>query len=321
MRITRKHFIRLTTIALVAIALGEIFARYYLGLGTPPLSITHPKIEYMFRPNQDVYRFGNRIIFNQYGMRSAPLAESKTDGEFRIMVFGDSVLNGGNQTDHAELATTILQEKLDETEQNVIVGNISAGSWGPGNWLAYVKEYGFFEADIVVLVISSHDYADNPTFDALNENTHPTKHPVSALVEGITRYLPRYLSQLNSRGETSESDKFVEMANEQQALTGLNDLKNFLELAKRHSINILVLQHWEKSEIERGFPRHGNHRIREVCESMGISSISLEPYFRQSIENGNNPYRDNIHPNQIGQKLIANALFENLPDTALQRTR
>ena len=163
------------------------------------------------------------------------------------------------------------------------------------------------------MVISSHDYADNPTFEVLNDNTHPTKKPVSALLEGITRYLPRYLP-LDTGGAVSESDRFTKKVDEQDVLKGLNDLKYFMELAKKSSISVLVFQHWEKEEIERGVPKHGNQRIREVCESIGISPISLEPYFRQSIENGNNPYRDNIHPNHIGQKLIANALFESLPN-------
>ena len=30
----------------LALAGGELFARFSLGLGTPPLSITHPPIEY-----------------------------------------------------------------------------------------------------------------------------------------------------------------------------------------------------------------------------------------------------------------------------------
>jgi hypothetical protein len=123
---------------------GEAFARYRLGLGTPPLSMTHPKIEYMYQPNQDVYRFGNHFIVNQYGMRSLPFPQKKQDqNEYRIMVFGDSVLNGGNLTDHQALATTLLADRLSqESSKKVIVGNISAGSWGPGNWLAYAQEYG-----------------------------------------------------------------------------------------------------------------------------------------------------------------------------------
>lgn len=317
---TRKAFIFFAFTTVIGITGGEIFARYHLGLGTPPLSITHPKIEYIFKPNQNVMRFGNHFIVNQYGMRTVSFDTHKTDDEFRVMVFGDSVLNGGAQTDHATLATTLLQNRLAEN-QKAVVGNISAGSWGPGNWLAYAKEYGFFDANIVVLVISSHDDADNPTFGALNESTHPIKSPVSALLEGVTRYLPRYLPQIDAGGATNESDRLEEMPSEKEVQRGLNDLTAFLELARKSAANVLVLQHWEKSEIELGTSKNGYQRIRQVCESIGVPCISLEPSFSQAIKNGNNPYRDNIHPNQIGQRLISDALFENLPITALQLTR
>ena len=293
------------------ISIGEIFARYFLGLGTPPLSISDPRIEYMFKPNQDVYRFGNHFITNQYGMRSEPFAKKKSSNELRIMVFGDSVVNGGNLTDHAKLATSILKEKLSKIlDKNIVVGNISAGSWGPGNWLAYAKEYGFFDADIIILVISSHDYIDNPTFQPLDKNTHPTKQPVSALLEGIERYLPRYFPQIPTKNIATENHQYVPEETEVQK--GLGDLKNFLELAKNNSNNVFVFQHYEKSEIEGGYPQIGNKLIKETCNQLGIIPISLEHYFRRSIKNRVNPYRDNIHPNKIGQKLIAEAILAKI---------
>ena len=293
------------------ISIGEIFARYYLGLGTPPLSISDPRIEYMFKPNQDVYRFGNHFITNQYGMRSEPFSKKKSSNELRIMVFGDSVVNGGNLTDHAKLATSILKEKLTKIlSKNVVVGNISAGSWGPGNWLAYTKEYGFFDADIIILVISSHDYIDNPTFQPLDKNTHPTKQPVSALLEGIERYLPRYLPQIPTKSIATENHQYI--PDETEVKKGLGDLKNFLELAKNNSNNVFVFQHYEKPEIEGGYPQIGNKLIKEICNQLGIIPISLEHYFRQSIEDGLNPYYDQIHPNNLGQKLIAEAIWTKI---------
>ena len=189
------------------ISIGEIFARYYLGLGTPPLSMSHPSIEYLFKPNQDLHRFGNHFLTNQYGMRSETFSRKKNNNECRVMVFGDSVVNGGNLTDHANLATTILKDKLSKIlDKNVVVGNISAGSWGPGNWLAYAQEYGFFDADIIVLVISSHDYIDNPTFQPLDKNTHPTTKPISAFIEGIERYVPRYFPKISKNQNITESN-------------------------------------------------------------------------------------------------------------------
>lgn len=312
-----QYFVWSIFILLFFILIGEFFCRYYLGLGTPPLSVVHPKIEYMCKPNQDLYRFGNYFITNEYGMRSESFCQKKKSNELRIMVFGDSVVNGGNLIDHSELATTILKNKLTEAVgKNVVVGNISAGSWGPGNWLAYAQEYGFFDADIVVLVVSSHDYADNPTFEPLNKNTHPTKNPVLALVEGIERYLPRYLPKISNNIDLTYTDTFLRMEMDQsigkEAERGLNDLGSFLKLAKDYSKTVFVFQHYEKNEIETGHALIGNKLIKEVCKQLQIIPISLEPYFGRLIEEGVNPYIDHIHPNSSGQQLIAEAILKNI---------
>ena len=320
--VQKKHLILRWIICsvVVAIVTGEIFARFYLGLGTPPLSIKHPTIEYMYKPNQDVYRFGNHFVVNQYGMRSAPFTRNKQKGEFRIMVFGDSVVNGGNLTDRSDLATSLIQKSLANSGyKQLIVGNISAGSWGPGNWLAYAKEYGFFDADIIVLVLSSHDYADNPTFAPLNPNTHPTEQPISALVEGIERYLPRYLPRSSSIPIVSENDHPSDSVDKAGGARGIADLKNFLMLAKQQSPIVLVFQHFEYLEIEKHTTSIGYQRIKEACEQLNISPISLEPYFRMSLESGVNPYRDNIHPNQIGQQIISTAIIVNLPSSTFKK--
>lgn len=91
----KRRLLRLGGIGICVIVLGELFARFYLGLGDPPLSVAHPTIEYMFKPNQDVYRFGNRQLYNRYGMRSPYFDREKSDDELRILVIGDSVVNGG----------------------------------------------------------------------------------------------------------------------------------------------------------------------------------------------------------------------------------
>jgi lysophospholipase L1-like esterase len=304
----KKYVISSFIVVFISTMVLEAFARYYLGLGTPYLFDVHPRIEYMLKKNQDVYRFGNHIIVNEYGMRSKPFkANNDKNNETRIMVFGDSVVNGGSLTDHSELATTILANEYKKPNGNTIVGNISAGSWGPGNWLAYAQEYGFFEADVVVLVISSHDYVDNPTYQTLNESTHPTVNPFSAFTEGLVRYLPRYLPNWFS------SKKVVGVLEDKDKDKGLKDLLSFLKLAQRNAVTVMVLQHWEKDEIARGYANAGNQAIKDICKTIGILPISLEPYFRQFIQNGGDPYRDDIHPNQMGQNLIAKAIIANMP--------
>ena len=110
----------------------------------------------------------------------------------------------------------------------------------------------------------------------------------------------------------AKTEQFVN--EDKEVKRGLNDLKKFLELAKNYSNTILVLQHYERSEIISGHPEVGNKLINQTCQKLGIVPISLEPYFRRSIEDGINPYRDNdeIHPNNVGQRLIADAILVKL---------
>jgi hypothetical protein len=325
--IRTKSQLAVRSIAAFAIAVlaGELFARYYLGLGTPPLYLEHPTIEYVYRPNQDVRRLGNRFLINAYGMRSESFPPHKRQGELRVMVFGDSVLNGGVLTDHAALATTLLAQKLKErTGREVTVGHISAGSWGPGNWLAYAREYGFFDADVIALVASSHDYGDNPTFAKLNELTHPTRRPVSALVEGMTRYLPRYLPSTDSNSASVDASGYAPTPTDEEARRALADLGSFLESAQQHAGAVIVFQHFEKRELGFTAPPAGYLRIKMLCDELGIAGISLAPVFKAALQRGLKPYRDNIHPTDLGQALLTHALMaELLPrvtSAAQQRT-
>ena len=52
------------------------------------------------------------------------------------------------------------------------------------------KRKGTYGADIIILVISSHDWLDNPTYESIKNNIHlPTKKPNFATEELITRYI------------------------------------------------------------------------------------------------------------------------------------
>jgi lysophospholipase L1-like esterase len=297
----------------VVLVCGEIFARFYLGLGDPPLTQTHPTIEYLFKPNQKVHPFHRLFQTNRYGMRSEDFPPQKLDPrELRIMVYGDSVVNGGNLTDQSRLATSILQRTLArELDRPVVVGNISAGSWGPPNELAYLKQYGFLDADVVVLVLSSSDYDDAPTFEPLDPLTHPTAAPISALWEGITRYLPRYLHGLsvNQSGVVPEAN---EVANKRDIDVSLSAERDFLEMAKAYSVNILVLQHWTASELRDRKALQGHTDIRRVAVEAVVPICDDSDRLRALLDRHLNPYRDDIHLNEDGQQVMAELLLDVL---------
>ena len=166
---------------------GELAARYIAGLGDPPLYMLDPEIEYLLVPNQKCRRFGHDYIVNKWSMRSGELAAQKVSGELRVMVIGDSIVNGGGKIDQSELATTLLAASLDRKGGSGVVGNISAGSWGPPNELAYAKKFGIFNADVVIIVLNSDDWDDVPGLEYIG-SAWPQKKPWCALQELLGVY-------------------------------------------------------------------------------------------------------------------------------------
>ena len=271
---------------------AEIGSRYWLGLGTPPLSVAHPSIEYMFAPNQDLYRFGNHQLYNEYGMRS--ISTDQITQPHRVIAFGDSVLNGGNLSDHSALATTLA------SDSETFYGNVSAGSWGPANMVAWIDEYGLLDAEVAIILISSHDLHDAPNFAPLNPNTHPTERPMSALVEGIERYAPRYLPRIRQSTETENASP---TPTETSTARSIYDFIDRMEIA---GIRLCAIQHKEKKELDSP-PTSDSQDIYDIFIDRGVPVLDFGTALRESRKN---PYTDNIHINDYGQELLAIYLRE-----------
>ena len=107
-----------------------------------PLYYASNKYEYMPCPNQSGIRFGNHYRYNSYSQRS----DEPDSTKLHVLGLGDSVLYGGTQTDQDSLATSLFTK-----DTGIQMLNISAGSWGPDNCAAYLKEYGLFNHNITSL--------------------------------------------------------------------------------------------------------------------------------------------------------------------------
>ena len=306
-RVSRRARWLIAAVLLVASLSGtELFCRFRLGLGTPTLSIADPEIEYLFAPNQHLRRFGNRVDYNAWSMRSDDFPVHKSQAnELRVMVFGDSVINGGTLTDQRDTATSTLQRQLGVVlGRPVVVGNISAGSWGPPNMLAYAQRFGLFQADFVVLVLSSHDYADAPTFEPVVgvSSDFPAQNPWCATWEAVTRYLPRYLPK--RAAQPSAAEPALQAANQKDIEAALGALGGLIRLAKQSGAKVLVAQHLETEELPPRRAKEGHAAIARVAHEMGIEAFDLEGQGDSSAL-----YRDTIHPNQAGQAHMAARLL------------
>jgi hypothetical protein len=300
---------------LVLIVVAEILARLGLGLGDPPLWQADPEIEYLPRPSQSCRRFGNRISYNAFCMRSRDFPRVKSDAtETRVLVVGDSIVNGGSRTDQEALATALLERRLAEAlDRPVVIGNISAASWGPPNVLAYFRRFGLFDADLVVIVVNSRDYADAPTFEPLDAR-RPQRRPLLAIQELFGKYVPRVVGR--GLGTRRRSETVLPAAVEACA----NALRDIARLVLDSGASVVVAQHLKRCELE-GEPEVGHHEIARVARELGIQPVQLGPGFAAALREGADPYRDGNHPNERGQRVIADLLFEPVSEALATRAR
>jgi hypothetical protein len=290
---------------------GEWVARHRLGLGKPPLYVADSLTEYHLKPNQNLRRFGNRIEVNAYSMRSRPLGAARPPDGPRVLVFGDSVVWGGSILDQNLIATEVLRHSVPAE-----VGNVAAPSWGPGNWLGWSRRFGFLQATDVVLVISSHDAADNPSREPFRgDGNHPLQPPVSALAEGLERYaLPRLGIRLSTPSGSKLDPPSAEPTSpaDPRVQRSLADLRAFLQLARASGAHVVVVQFANRQEAISGELQPGSRWINQLLRQEGIPSVQAGPIFR-----GCGPiaslYTDGIHPyTAAGQACLAKAIQQAL---------
>jgi hypothetical protein len=292
---TRLIYRNKLLIAVAILALGgisEIYLRYYWGFCNAILYNESDKFEYIAKPNQNRFRFRHHILYNKYSMRSDSL---KSSDKIRILGFGDSVLNGGVQIDQDFLATNIIEQNLENMDARCF--NISCGSWGPDNCFAYLKEYGDFNANLIFLVVSSHDSYDNMNFEKI-VNIHPnypSKQYKSAIYELFDRYaIPRIFDK------KMEGDHIV------KGTVFNSGFYSFYLFSKEKEIPFLIYLHPDKREMKEKKYNEQGDRIIRFCEEYSIPILQGIEYENETL------FRDEIHLNEQGQRILGNALLAEI---------
>lgn len=284
--------------AIIMIA-TELLLRTIWGLANAPLYYESGAYEYMTLPNQDGYRFGNHYHYNSFSQRSEEPDSIKTI----VLGLGDSVINGGVQIDQDNLATSLFSA---ETGMQML--NISAGSWGPDNCAAYLKEKGLFGAKAIFLLVSSHDAYDNMDFQKVVGlyHSYPNKQYLLALGELIGRYIwPRTIRLLLSGGQNDDPDK--------QVLNGIGIRKNgklfnpgFAQLknmADSANIKFIICLHPDQEELTTKKYNEQGQKIIKWCETNRVQLINeLNEGITKEM------YRDGIHTNVKGQRFEADLM-------------
>ena len=293
---------------------AELFCRFGIGLGDPPLYQADAKMEYMLQPSKTYSRFHNRFSVNGYGMRADDFPPQKSGpDELRVMVVGDSIVYGGVRIDQRDIDTEILKRDLQaEFGRPVVVGNASAKSWGPPNELAYLQRYGTLDADVVILELSSHDYADAPTFVPVVgiSADYPDKRPPFALADLFETYLlPRYLHI----GQTPDGiDKtMINTSQSEHDISECRDAeRDFFRLARSEKAKVALVQHLTSPELTGSNYQTGYFANQAVAREENVPYVDDAADLRAKLNAGQDPFfsGDPLHLNRTGQPILARAL-------------
>lgn len=274
------------------------------GFCSAPLYYNDIYTGYSLVPNQNVMRFGNNYQTNEYSMRSEPLG----DNEYRVLLVGDSVLNGGVQTNQAELASTILEEKMKEQYGSSItprVLNISCGGWGIDNAYGVIEKYGDFGAGEIVLVFNSHDAVGRiPTTKvAGNSVSFPSEQYQLAWIELIQRYIvPRIQAKLANTRKAN----LINAANTSQGQENSEGWMHFKEYCESNGIRLVIYLHATQDEMSSGEYDDNGKWIISFAERNNIPILCDLNVLRKT------DFRDYIHLNENGQKKLASVLLSEI---------
>ena len=286
--------------------LAEGGLRLVLGLGDPPLYVADDEIGYLLAPNQNLKRMGNKIQINQYSMRSEAIEKSKPDSVFRVLLVGDSIINGGWWTDQEETISSLIKNKLGSDGNSVQVLNASANSWGPRNQLAYLKRFGVFESQVIVLVINTDDlFATAPNSAPVGrDRNYPDRKPLLALTEAYERFIAKPKPLPNQPEEKGDRVGF-----------NLEAIREINEIAKSQNTQFILAMTPLLREFgatgSRDYEKKARNRLQEFTIKEKITYIDFLPIF------GDFPqpeflYRDHIHLSPQGNHLVSETLAKSL---------
>ncbi len=291
----------------------EIGLRSLFGFGNPLIYIPDEQIGYLLAPNQRTRRFGHRIEINQYSMRSEPIQKTPSASTQRLLLLGDSIVNGGWWTDQDNTISSLLVRSLSDSVtsnlQQVEVLNASANSWGPRNELAYLQKFGSFNAQAVVLLINTDDlFATSPTaLPVGRDRNYPDKKPPLALVELFQRYVSKQ----------TPIPELEAVQNEGGDRVGLNleAIGKIQALTRQANSQFLLVMTPLLREIGQPGPRDyeikARERLTEFCQVQEITYLDFLPIFN-SNQDPKALYHDHIHLNLQGNQLVSQVIERSL---------
>jgi len=176
------------------------------------------------------------------------------------------------------------------------VANASAAGWGPRNQRAYLKQFGYFDADMMLVVLSSHDYFDLRAQSPLARGELRLDKPSSALLDIVFRQAPRALAaSLRLRGDGMPS-------------AGPKDpdaIADLVAFGRRHDLPVCIVLHSTRNEIVRRTADAGGAQLDAMLKGLAVPVFRNEDALLLAMNKGMPVFKDDIHLTVVGQDVLA----------------
>jgi hypothetical protein len=289
-----------------------------MGFGNPIVYRIDPRIGYYPAPHQDVHRYGGNIHINDFGMRSRDVSAAKPAGTYRILMLGDSTLYGGSYIDQNQLYATRLEKLLNQypdalpgAPRQVEILAMGVNGWGPEHEAAYARQFGLFDADLV-MVMGPPDDAYRPLYGIEHFPFSAEGHkPRFAWQEFGIHILWEYRQRSAGSGET-----FSDQRSEKRVLD--DGVRAWLEVAD------LARAAGAKSDFEF-LPKEGEVQSGKADESTQQVLVQITPALEQRQVPWNYPikfvgpqdvaknvYHDGAHLAANGHEIYARCLRDRI---------
>ena len=281
-----NKFKKLIICSVLLLILSEIVVQLS-GLVDTPIYIANNQIGYIPAPNQSgKFMRLHAWHFNELSMGvDSPF--SPNVNQINLLLIGDSIVAGGNPINEPDRLGPQL-----EAQSGWRVWPISAGSWALQNELTYIRMHPEIlnKIDAIVFVSNSGDFGVPSSWSS--DITHPLKHPFPGLVFLFRKYIvydENYSPQVPINLKVQERVLNFDIINLSNKFSG--PIFFFLYPTKEQLLDSKVLSTELYSKIS----------VINVETAKNITIFKIA----DSLQWDSKLYRDGIHPNALGDKVLA----------------
>lgn len=298
------------------------------GSGEQPLYIADQRLHHRMAANwtgffpeeivSSVERTQVPIRTNSLGLRGAEIAQPKPDGQVRILALGDSVTFGwglrGEDAYPSQLASLLATLRPNQRFEVINAGVSGYGTWQEVLWL---KDTGLdLQPDIVVVQAHLNDASDNLWGTVGWQGSSSWLTQQSKLAQLVQRVLdsaaPR--STVPCAVDWKIGTDQVCWQSTEQLLT---EVRGAAGDAGALTVLMPSPMRWQVEpgvRDARAWVDAARYQdvLRQYAERNGWLFVDPLPVFRQASSNGQALFLDVGHPNEAGQRLMAQELFNAL---------